>query len=138
MSRRRARLANLDLLAVVAVGGGLGSLLRYAVTRILPHAPATLPWATLAVNVGGSLTLGVFMVLITQVWRPGRYLRPLVAVGFLGGLTTFSTLMVQLRALGLAGAWGAALVYAAASLVGGAVAVWAGVSLTRRLTGVRR
>lgn len=122
---------NLGVLLVVAVGGGIGSLVRYAVTRAFPDSPGAFPWGTFTVNVGGCLLLGAFLVLVLEVWRPGRYLHPMVAVGLIGGMTTFSTFVEQLRELGVAGAWGPAVAYAAASLVCGVAAVQAGATMTR-------
>lgn len=95
----------MGVLLVVAVGGGLGSLLRYAVTRAFPDPPDAFPWGRFTVNVGGCLLLRAFLVLVVQVWLPGRYLHPMVAVGLIGGMTTFSTFVEQLRELGVAGAW---------------------------------
>lgn len=118
---------------MVAVGGGLGSLLRYAVGRWLPTAPGGFPWSTYLLNLAGCLALGLFMVAVTQVWRPGRLLRPLVAVGFLGGLTTLSSFTVELHGLAQAGDWGLAAAYLVATVVGGLVAMWAGGACARLL-----
>ena len=54
------------------------------------------PWATLTVNVVGSFLLGVVVTLVVERWPGDRFLRPLVAVGFCGGFTTFSTLAVEI------------------------------------------
>ena len=54
------------------------------------------PWATLWVNVIGSFVLGVVVTLVTERWPGDRWLRPLVAVGFCGGFTTFSTFAVEI------------------------------------------
>ena len=49
------------------------------------------PWAIFAVNVSGSFVLGLLMVYVLDVWPPRRFLRPFLAVGLIGGYTTFST-----------------------------------------------
>ena len=82
--------------------------------------------------------IGVLMVLLGEMRRPHRLLRPLVGTGVLGGFTTFSTYAVDLQRL-LAGghAWTAAA-YLVATPVAALTAVWASVRATRRLLGGRR
>jgi fluoride exporter len=123
-----------DVLAVVMLGGALGSLARNAVEVAVPRTPAGFPLATFAVNVFGSLALGALMVVVFEV-RPGsRYLRPFLGVGVLGGFTTFSTYAVESRQMLARGALLLADGYTAGSLLAGILAIWAGRSLTRRLT----
>ncbi|WP_188990230.1 fluoride efflux transporter FluC [Saccharopolyspora thermophila] len=81
----RAR-APWDVLAVVAVGGAIGSLLRYGAALAWPG-----PWSTLLVNVVGCLAVGALMHVITELVTTHRLVRPFVGVGVLGGFTTFST-----------------------------------------------
>ena len=83
-------------LAAIGVGGTLGTLARYAFERSVVADPSGIPWATLSVNVIGSFVLGVVVTLVTERWPRDRYLRPLVAVGFCGGFTTFSTFAVEI------------------------------------------
>lgn len=120
-----------DVLGVIAVGGTLGSLSRYAVDVALPHAPGSFPWSTLLVNLSGCLLIGVLMVVIGEITEPHRLVRPFLGVGVLGGYTTFSTAGVELQRL-LDGHHNAtALAYVVASLAGALIAVWAGVALAR-------
>lgn len=79
------------LLVVVAAGGALGSLGRYAVAVALPHDPAELPVATLLVNVLGCLLLGV----LVGGWPRARWVRPFLGTGVLGGFTTFSAFALE-------------------------------------------
>jgi fluoride exporter len=132
-TRLRRLVSHLDVLALVAVGGAVGSEARYAVGRALPTSPHGFPWGTLLINVTGSFLLGLLMVLVSEVWRPGRYLRPFLGVGVLGGYTTFSTVTGQVRGLGGAGAWLLANTYLLDSVVGGLAAVWLGVIVARLL-----
>ena len=58
-------------------------------------APGSFPWATFAINVTGSFLLGAFLAWLFARRPADRYLRPFVAIGVLGGYTTFSTAMVE-------------------------------------------
>jgi CrcB protein len=127
----------LDVLAVIALGGGLGSVARYLVSTALPVRPGHFPWATFLINLSGCFALGVLMVFVLEIWPPQRYVRPFAGIGILGGYTTFSTFVVEIRGLAAHGAWALADAYALNSLVGGLVAVWCGMTLAR-LIGVRR
>jgi fluoride exporter len=88
-------------LVAVALGGGVGSLLRWSVELVLPASPGAVPWATLLVNLLGSAALGAAVVLLDRgaLW-PGR--RAFLTTGLLGGFTTFSTYAVQVALLGAA------------------------------------
>jgi fluoride ion exporter CrcB/FEX len=65
--------------------------------------PDDFPWSTLLVNASGCVLIGVLMVLVTEVTEPHRLVRPFLAVGFLGGFTTFSTFGLDVQSLLLAG-----------------------------------
>lgn len=125
--------ARADVLAAIAVGGSLGALARYQVSRLLPVAPGAFPWATLWTNLTGSLALGFLLILVIERFPPSRYVRPFFGTGFLGAYTTFSTLVVEVDLLARDGRALAGLGYAAVSLVGGLGAVLAGMVAARRL-----
>ncbi|MEO7289283.1 MAG: CrcB family protein [Jatrophihabitantaceae bacterium] len=116
------------VLSVVSLGGGLGSLARYGLGRAWPDAAHQLPYTTLAINLTGSLLLGMLVVAVTEIWRPHRLVRPLLGTGILGGYTTFSTFAVQARALPV----GWLLGYLALSVLGGLLAAAGGMSLMRK------
>ena len=124
-----------DVLAVIALGGGIGSLARYGVAQAMPAGPGAMPWATFLINVTGCAALGALMVYVTQVWPPRRYVRPFWGVGFLGGYTTFSTYALEVRGLLDHGSWAVAAGYALGSLAAGLTAVWAGASAARYASG---
>jgi len=127
-----------DVLAVIGAGGALGSLGRWGVGELLPWSGTTFPWATFLVNVSGALALGVLMVLVVEVWRPRRYVRPFVGVGLLGGWTTFSTYALEARDLLAVDRPATAFAYVSGSLVAGLVAVWLGIAAARLVApGVR-
>jgi CrcB protein len=119
------------VLAVIAVGGGLGGLARYGLTQLLPTQPGGFPWATFITNVLGCLLIGVLMVLITEVWSPHRLIRPFLGVGVLGGFTTFSTYAVEIRGLLQPGTVGVAFGYLAGTLLAALLATLVGAWVTR-------
>jgi fluoride exporter len=112
----------------VAVGGLLGVLARWGLTRLTLHTEGLL-WTTVAINVGGSFLLGL---LVAEHWF-GRDLREGIGVGFLGGFTTFSTFSVQAVLEVDGGRPETALLYVLASVVGGIAAAFAGYALGRAL-----
>lgn len=75
---------------LVFLGGGIGSVLRFVLSRIFPFQAAAFPWATLMSNLIASLFLAliVFHFKDSERWS-GIY--PFVVVGICGGLSTFST-----------------------------------------------
>ncbi len=113
----------------VALGGVLGVLARFGLGRLTLNHEQLL-WSTVGINVVGSFLLGI---LVAGHWF-GRDLREGIGVGFLGGFTTFSTFSVQAVSEVDAGEPVRAVVYIAASVVGGLVAATAGYTLGRHLT----
>jgi CrcB protein len=130
---RLARRAEPPVLAAIALGGALGAPARYGLAQLVHVTPGTFPWATFATNVTGSLALGLVLALVLERFPPTRYLRPFVATGFLGAYTTYSTFAVETDLLIKDGHATVALAYAAASLISGIVAVWAGIWAARFL-----
>ena len=135
---RRAARSQAPVLAVIAVGGGLGALARYGLALELPTRPGQFPWGTFVTNVTGCFLIGVLMVLITEVWSAHRLVRPFLGVGFLGGYTTFSTYAVETRGLLAPGEVLSAFAYLAGTLMAAMVAVILAVWFTRKLTGAVR
>ncbi|MGW7540345.1 fluoride efflux transporter CrcB [Streptomyces sp. NPDC054770] len=131
---KRSRQA--DVLAVIALGGGLGSVARYGLALAWPTPAGGFPWATFITNISGSFALGLLMVCVLEVWPPNRYVRPFLGVGFLGGYTTFSTYTVELHHLLSLGDWSKADAYALTSLLAGLVAAWLGIAAARRAAGL--
>jgi CrcB protein len=95
----------------VAIGSALGGMARYGCGMwITTWANATLPWATLFVNVLGSSCIGVLFALgeRPQSWLASPDARNFLMVGVLGGFTTFSAFSLQTFELLRAQQWGAA------------------------------
>jgi CrcB protein len=129
--RGGTRREQLPVLAVVAAGGALGACARYGLALWLAPRPGAFPWATFVTNLSGCLLIGVLMVLVTEVWTAHRLARPFLGTGILGGYTTFSTAMVDVRQMALAGHEGAALGYMMSTVTAAVAAAFAGVTLTR-------
>ncbi len=121
-----------DIVAVVALGGALGGAAREAVNLAL--AGHLFPWATLTVNVIGSLLIGVLMVHVIN-HPEHRYLRPFLGVGVLGGFTTFSAYAVETRGLLVDGEIPLALLYIFGSLLLAFLATWTGLRIGRFVIG---
>ena len=134
--RVRRRHRRWDVALVIAVGGALGSLARWALNEALPHQSGTFPWSTFLENVTGCLVLGALMVFLLDVWPPSRYARPFLAIGVLGGFTTFSTYTVDTRGLVAHGDGLLALTYLFGTLLVGLLATWAGLTVGRVVAGV--
>jgi CrcB protein len=126
------------LLGVVAAGGALGSLGRYAVGLALPHVPADFPWATFLVNVTGSMAMGLLVAWVLSMADPHPWLRPFLGVGVLGGWTTFSSFALDVHALTAANHAGLAVGYVLSSFVVGLIGVGLGIGLGQRAFGDRR
>lgn len=121
-------------LLLVLVGGALGASCRFLIDRAVtlrftnPH----LPWGTLLVNVSGSLLLGLLAAL---AGRLSGWYHPLVATGFCGALTTYSTFSHETVRLAVAGPGGSrrAALYVALTLGSGLAAVTLGWTLGHQL-----
>lgn len=120
----------MQTLVAIALGGMLGAYARYRLTAWI-HARAgdAFPWGTLAVNVAGSLALGLALPQFAGGTTP---LRAFATVGFLGAFTTFSTFAGETLRLAREGRRGRAAAYVGASLALGLAAIAAGLWLGAR------
>ena len=82
---------------LVFIGGGIGSIARYLVTTIAKNfTNIDFPFGTLIVNIVGSFLMGIFTALIvSKIIANSESMRLLLAVGFLGGFTTFSSFSME-------------------------------------------
>ncbi|MDD7938105.1 CrcB family protein [Actinomycetospora lutea] len=119
--------------AAVAAGGVLGSLARWAVGVLLPTAPGGFPWATVGINVLGSLLMGVLVVVITEVRAAHPLVRPFLGTGVLGGFTTFSTFAVDAQTLLGSGHRATALASLGVTILGAVGACALAMAVTRRV-----
>ncbi len=126
------------VVGVVAVGGVLGALVRYALGVEFPHARTGFPWATFGINVTGCLLIGVLIVLVTEGFAAHPLMRPFLGTGVLGGYTTFSTAMEYTQHLRSAGAAWTGLAYLFGTLGAALLAVSLGVLAARSWLALRR
>src|SRR4051812_11679939 len=131
--RRPARRGQAPVVAVVALGGAVGAAGRHALALWWPTRPGHFPWATFWTNVIGCAVIGVFMVVITDVWAGHRLVRPFFGTGVLGGFTTFSTYAVDIQRLVDSGHPRTGLAYLAATLLAALTAVWPASTAARRV-----
>jgi CrcB protein len=130
--RRRAK-----LLAVIGAGGAIGAAARYGTALAIPPRLDAYPFATFLVNVVGAVILGAIAALPAAWLAAHELTRPAVGTGFCGGLTTFSTMTLDIYQR-----WAAhtalATAYAVISLVAAPACAWAGFSLVRTALNVSR
>jgi CrcB protein len=120
------------MLAILAAGGAAGAVARVLLAgRLTRPGAGAFPWGTLAVNVLGCLLLGFVLTLLDERLPRDRAWRGLLAAGFLGAFTTFSTFAWEVHVLLRDGALARAALYAGGSVAAGLAAVLAGIGLAR-------
>lgn len=114
----------------VALGGAIGASARYLTnTAFMRLIGPGFPWATVAVNVAGSLLMGVLVVALAH--KDATRLAPFLMTGVLGGFTTFSAFSLDTMTLVERGQIGLAAVYVLGSVGLSLAAFMAGMVLTR-------
>jgi len=113
---------------LVAIGGALGSVLRYFLSLVIPKASG-FPWPTFVANVLGCLCIGIFSGLFLKCGTLSPNLKLFLVTGFCGGFTTFSTFANENLALLQSGKIGMFAIYAISSFAIGIAACVAGLYL---------
>ena len=117
----------------IFAGGALGASARAGLAAAFPPSPGQWPWPTFAVNILGAFLVGYFVTRLQERLPLSSYRRPLLGTGLCGGLTTFSTMQVELIHMLDEGRYGLALTYGLVSLGAGYVAVHIATALVRRV-----
>lgn len=120
------------ILVYIALGGVVGTLLRYAVSNMLFSPDNALPWGTFFINVSGSFILGATMRLAQSMTMTPE-MKAMIAVGFCGAFTTFSTYSWEVYSFVEQGHYGRAGAYALGSVILGVIALAGGVATAAAL-----
>ena len=123
--------------AAVFVGGAVGTLARAALSHAYPQPTGSWPWPTFAVNILAALLLGYLVTRLQERMPLSSYRRPLLGTGLCGGLSTFSTMQVELLEMINAHDYALASAYAVTSIVVGYAAVYLATTLVRRTWAAR-
>ena len=114
---------------LVALGGAIGSVCRYLLSSM---NAASWPWGTFAVNILGSLIIGLLVGLVSKgIVSPEMKL--LLVTGFCGGFTTFSTFANESFGMMKAGDALQIALYVGASVIIGILAVWVGMNISETI-----
>ena len=119
---------------LIGMGGFVGANLRYLLQLwAVSHWGASFPYGTLIINVTGSFVLGFFLTLATEQIAASPNWRYLIAVGLLGGYTTFSSFTVETLALAQTGRWVPAVLYLGGNVGLGLLFAYLGIALAHAL-----
>ncbi|MCX8500712.1 MAG: fluoride efflux transporter CrcB [Alphaproteobacteria bacterium] len=119
--------SSIILSSAVAAGGAIGSVLRFATVQFIAETvDGEFPWGVATVNLVGSLLMGLLVGGLLSDPNENHLWRALLAVGILGGFTTFSAFSLDLVRLLDRGALLAALAYVCLSIFGGLAALLLG------------
>lgn len=118
-------------LVLVFIGGGFGSVLRYVIGKWLNNTENGIPYGTFAANILGSLLIGIILGYAAKNETISQNTTLLLATGFCGGFTTFSTFAYESHVFLKSGDFTTFAFYTIASFAIGFLAVFAGMFLVR-------
>lgn len=124
----------MNQIIAITIGGGLGSLLRFWMSSwVYGRVGRDFPYGTLAVNVLGSLAIGLLYILLVERFSAGPVWRAALMIGLLGGFTTFSSFSLETLNLLESGEWLRAMLNVIVSVVLCLGATWIGMIVGRQL-----
>lgn len=119
-------------LLLVFVGGGLGSTLRYIIGKYLNSTESGIPWGTFTANILGSFLIGLILGLAAKNNTFSHNQTLLLATGFCGGFTTFSTFAYENHIFLKSGDFLSFAMYTIASFIIGFLMVFLAIYLVKQ------
>ncbi|MFH6769673.1 fluoride efflux transporter CrcB [Gaetbulibacter aquiaggeris] len=116
---------------LVFIGGGFGSVLRFVIGKYLNSTASGIPYGTFLANILGSLLIGIILGLAAKSSTLSQSQTVLLATGFCGGFTTFSTFAYENHVFLKSGDFTSFAIYTIASFVIGFIAVFLGLYLVK-------
>ena len=117
---------------IVGLGGGAGSMLRYAVQKFFPgQSAAAFPTGTLLVNIAGCFLIGILWSMVSRSLTWNEEMKLLLMTGFCGGFTTFSAFTLEGIGLLKENKTYLFVIYLAASVIGGLLATFIGIRIVK-------
>jgi len=118
-------------LLLVFIGGGFGSVLRFIIGKFLNNTENGIPYGTFAANIIGSLLIGIILGMAAKNDALSSNQTLLLATGFCGGFTTFSTFAYENHVFLKSGDFTSFAIYTIASFIVGFLAVFFGMYLVK-------
>ena len=118
---------------IVFAGAGLGGMARHAVNMAGARLGYAFPWATISVNVAGSILMGVLAGWFALKTGAPQHVKLFLTTGVLGGFTTFSAFSLDAALLWERGAFGPFALYVLGSVVLSVAGLFAGMAAVRLL-----
>ena len=118
-------------LLLVFIGGGFGSVLRFAIGKVLNNNTQSFPLGTFTANILGSLLIGFILGLALKNNNLTQNHTLLIATGFCGGFTTFSSFAYENHQLLKSGDFINFIIYTSATFIVGLIAVFGGIYISK-------
>lgn len=116
---------------LVFLGGGLGSVLRFSISKWIPFSPNQFPWATLTANILSCFFLGLLFYIFINRTDLSQSQKVFFTAGFCGGFSTFSTFSLENYQFLQNGNWSLGIINILGSICLGLLGLWLGVQVAK-------